>query len=134
MMTSDDLWWQVAADTKYADAIVALDDFISKASPEQVEQIATTLRGGKGAAASVDDFISKASPEQIATTLRGGKGAAASAAVPSVGSSRQQRRAEARAEAKAGAPAAAPKGGFGGSAAPRVSKSAKGPRRASAGS
>jgi hypothetical protein len=109
MMTSDDLWWQVAADTKYADAIVALDDFISKASPEQVEQIATTLRGGKGAAAS--------------------------AAVPSVGSSRQQRRAEARAEAKAGAPAAAPKGGFGGSAAPRASKSAKGgPRRASAGS
>ena len=104
-MTSDDLWWQVAADTKYADAIVALDDFISKASPEQ-----------------------------IATTLRGGKGAAASAAVPSVGSSRQQRRAEARAEAKAGAPAAAPKGGFGGGAAPRATKSAKGPRGESANS
>jgi hypothetical protein len=101
----------VATDTKYADAIVALDDFISKASPEQVDQIATSLRGGKGAAA-----------------------AAAAAAVPSVGSSRQQRRAEARAEAKAGAPAAVPKGGFGGGAAPRTSKSAKGPRRASSNS
>jgi hypothetical protein len=102
----------VATDTKYADAIVALDDFISKASPEQVDQIATSLRGGKGAAAA----------------------AAAAAAVPSVGSSRQQRRAEARAEAKAGAPAAVPKGGFGGGAAPRTSKSAKGPRRASSNS
>ena len=101
----------MATDTKYADAIVALDDFISKASPEQVDQIATSLRGGKGAAA-----------------------AAAAAAVPSVGSSRQQRRAEARAEAKAGAPAAVPKGGFGGGAAPRTSKSAKGPRRASSNS
>ena len=101
----------MATDTKYADAIVALDDFISKASPEQVDQIATSLRGGKGAAA-----------------------AAAAAAVPSVGSSRQQRRAEARAEAKAGAPAAVPKGGFGGGAAPRPSKSAKGPRRASSNS
>jgi hypothetical protein len=133
MMTSDDLWWQVAADTKYADAIVALDDFISKASPEQVEQIATTLRGGQGAGRR-GEHMHAGEELDSETTLRGGKGAAASAAVPSVGSSRQQRRAEAKAEAKAGAPAAAPKGGFGGSAAPRVSKSAKGPRRASAGS
>jgi len=46
--------WQVATDKKYAKGIRALDDFISKATPDDVAAVASDLKDGGGGKAVAD--------------------------------------------------------------------------------
>ena len=95
--------WQIATDKKYGKQIIALDDFLSQTTPEDVTAVAGTLKGGGAdgakskkpsasqAAASKRKAEARAAASTTAGFGGGGDGGGGARSKPKAGKSKRKR-------------------------------------------